>query len=115
MDRFLQMQTFVAVAATGSFVRAAETLGISKAAASRHVSDLETRLGVRLLHRTTRRLKLTEEGTVFVSRSEELLSGLAAAEAELTSHNGVARGLLRVSAPVSFGIRALAPLWGEFL
>ena len=62
MDRFLEMQTFTAVVDAGSFVKAAETLMLSKAAVSRYLVDLETRLGVRLLHRTIRRLSLTEEG-----------------------------------------------------
>ncbi|NCF09965.1 MAG: LysR family transcriptional regulator, partial [Gammaproteobacteria bacterium] len=56
MDRFAQMQTLLAVVDHGSFVRAADALGVSKAAVSRHLSQLEARLGVRLLHRTTRRL-----------------------------------------------------------
>jgi len=115
MDRFLEMQTFAAVVDLGSFVRAAETLSLSKAAVSRHVGDLEARLGVRLLHRTTRRLALTEEGQVFHARCKELLSGLDEAESELTSRNRSASGLVRVNAPVTFGILHLAPLWGEFM
>jgi len=114
MDRFLEMQTFAAVADAGSFVNAAEVLGLSKAAVSRHVADLETRLGVRLIHRTTRRLSLTEEGEVFLARSRELVAGVEAAEAELGARGGGARGLLRINAPVSFGITHLAPLWPEF-
>ncbi|MDB5742518.1 MAG: transcriptional regulator, LysR family [Polaromonas sp.] len=114
MDRFLQMQTFNAVVDAGSFVKAAEALGLPKSAMSRYVSDLETRLGVRLLHRTTRRLSLTGEGEVFYARCKELLAGVEEAEAEITSRNGAASGLLRVNAPVTFGIRHLAPLWGVF-
>jgi len=114
MDRFLEMQTFGAVVDAGSFVKAAETLGLSKAAVSRYVGDLETRLGVRLLHRTTRRLSLTGEGQVFYARCKELLTGVDEAEAEITSRSGAASGLLRVNAPVTFGIRHLAPLWGVF-
>lgn len=114
MDRFLEMQTFNAVVDAGSFVKAAEALNLSKAAVSRYVVDMETRLGVRLLHRTTRRLSLTEEGQVFYARSKELLAGLDEAEAEITSSSALASGLLRVNAPVTFGIRHLAPLWGAF-
>ena len=114
MDRFLEMQTFNAVVDAGSFVKAADALGMSKAAVSRYVSEMEARLGVRLLHRTTRRLSLTEEGQVFYARSKELLAGVDEAEAELTSRSGAASGLLRVNAPVTFGIRHLAPLWGVF-
>jgi DNA-binding transcriptional LysR family regulator len=114
MDRFLEMQTFAAVADAGSFVKASEALGLSRAAVSRHIADLETRLGVRLIHRTTRRLSLTEEGEIFLARSRELIAGVEEAEAELGARGGTARGLLRINAPVSFGISHLAPLWPEF-
>lgn len=114
MDRFLEMQTFNAVVDAGSFVKAADALAMSKAAVSRYVVDMETRLGVRLLHRTTRRLSLTGEGQVFYARSKELLAELEEAEAEITSRSEAASGLLRVNAPVTFGILHLAPLWGMF-
>ena len=114
MDRFLEMRTFVQVVDTGSFVGAAEPLDMSKAAVSRYVADLEARLGVRLLHRTTRRLSLTEDGDVFYLRCKELLGGLDAAEAEVTARSGDAVGQLRVNAPVSFGILYLAPVWAAF-
>jgi DNA-binding transcriptional LysR family regulator len=114
VDRFLEMQTFNAVVDAGSFVRAAEALGLSKAAVSRYVVDLETRLSVRLLHRTTRRLSLTDEGQVFYARSKELLAELQEAEAEITSRSDAASGLLRINAPFTFGVLHLAPLWGVF-
>jgi DNA-binding transcriptional LysR family regulator len=114
MDKFVEMQIFTAVVDAGSFVKAAEALGSSKAGVSRHIGELETRLGVRLLHRTTRRLSLTEEGQVFLARCRELLASLSEAEAEVTSHSLAAAGMLRINAPVTFGIRHLAPLWGEF-
>ncbi|WP_114974064.1 LysR family transcriptional regulator [Rhodoferax ferrireducens] len=114
MDRFLEMQTFNAVVDAGSFVKAADALDVSKAAVSRYVADLEARLGVRLLQRTTRRLSLTEEGQVFYARSKELLAGVEEAEIEVSSRSAAASGLLRVNAPLTFGIRHLAPLWGVF-
>lgn len=114
MDRFLEMQTFTAVVDAGSFVKAADALAMSKAAVSRYVLDMETRLGVRLLHRTTRRLSLTEEGQIFYLRSKELLAELAEAEDEITSRNAAASGLLRINAPFTFGVLHLAPLWGVF-
>ncbi|MDX1599745.1 MAG: LysR family transcriptional regulator [Marinobacter sp.] len=114
MDKLLEMQTFVSVVDAKSFVGAAEMMGVSKAATSRYVNDLETRLGVRLLHRTTRRMSLTDEGEVFYFRCKELLSAVEEAEAELDSRSGNARGLLRINVPVSFGIGHLGPLWGEF-
>ena len=114
VDRFLEMETFNAVVDAGSFVKAAGALDMSKAAVSRYVGDMETRLGVRLLHRTTRRLSLTDEGQVFYARSKELLAELEEAEAEISSRSQAASGLLRVNAPVTFGILHLAPLWGVF-
>lgn len=114
MDRFLEMQSFNAVVDAGSFVKAAEALGLPKAAMSRYVADLEARLGVRLLHRTTRRLSLTEEGEVFYARAKELLAGVNEAEAEISSRSSAPSGLLRINAPVTFGILHLAPLWGQF-
>lgn len=115
MDRFQEMSVFAAVVDAGSFVGASDALEMSKPAVSRHVAELEARLGVRLLHRTTRRLSLTEEGEVFYARCKELLGQLAEAEAEITSRTGRASGLLKVSAPVSFGLLHLAPLWAGFM
>ena len=115
MDKFLEMQTFVKVVEGRSFVNGAEALGMSKAAVSRYVGDLEARLGIRLLHRTTRRLSLTEEGQLFYSRCKELLASVEEAEGEVTARHVSASGLIRVNAPVTLGIRHLAPLWGEFM
>jgi len=114
MDRFLELRSFAEVVDAGSFVAAAERLGLSKAAVSRHVAELEARLGVRLLHRTTRKLSLTDEGEVFHARARQLLGDLEEAEAEITSRSREAVGLLRVSVPVSFGILHLGPAWGAF-
>lgn len=114
MDRFLEMRTFVAVVDAGSFVGATAVLEMSKPAVSRYLGELEARLGVRLLHRTTRKLSLTAEGEVFYARCQELLNGLNEAEAEITSRSGEATGTIRINAPVSFGISHLAFLWGDF-
>ena len=115
MDRFQEMSIFRAVVDAGSFTQAAERLGLSKAVVSRSVTQLEARLGVRLLHRTTRRLSVTQEGSTFHARCGSLLAELDEAEAEITARSGQARGLLRVAAPLSFGVAHLAPLWGEFM
>ena len=115
MDKYQEMRVFAAVVDSGSFVAAADALGMSKAAVSRYVSELEQRLDVRLMHRTTRRLSLTQEGEVFLARCREILAGIEESEAEISTRKGTASGLLKVSVPVSFGIRHLAPLWGEFL
>jgi len=115
MDKFREMQAFAAVVDAGSFIRAADTLGHSKAAVSRYVGELEARLGVRLLHRTTRRLSLTEEGKVFHARCKDLLTVVDEAEAEVTARTGEAVGQLKVNVPVSFGLRHLSHLWAEFM
>jgi DNA-binding transcriptional LysR family regulator len=114
MDKFQEMRTFVAVVDAGSFVGGADSLNMSKAATSRNISDLESRLGVRLLHRTTRRLSLTDEGEVFFARCKELLVNIESAENEITSRTDEAVGLIRINAPVTFGILHLAGLWGDF-
>ena len=115
MDKFGEMRTFVAVVDAGSFVQAADALDISKAAVSRHVADLEQRLGVRLLQRTTRKLSLTEEGRAFHARCKSLLGELEDAEAEITSKSVEASGLVKINVPVSFGLLHLAPLWPAFM
>jgi len=115
MDKFQEMRTFVAVVDAGSFVGASDALEMSKAAVSRYVGELESRLGVRLLQRTTRKLSLTEEGEVFYARCNELLANVDEAEAEVTSRSGEAIGLLKVSVPVTFGELHLAPLWAKFM
>jgi len=110
----VEMRSFVTVVAAGSFVAAAEALGLSKAAVSRHVADLEARLGVRLLHRTTRRLSLTDDGQRFHARAVELLASLDELETDTATSGGEAAGRLRINAPLSFGILHLAPLWAGF-
>ncbi|EZI24908.1 LysR family transcriptional regulator [Pseudomonas extremaustralis] len=115
MDRALEMQVFCTVVDKGTFVGAAEPLGMSKAAISRYVSALEERLGARLLHRTTRRLALTEEGRQFYHQAREVLALMAQAEEAVSATAPEPSGVLRVNAPVSFGVLHLAPLWGEFM
>lgn len=115
MDKFQEMRAFAAVVDAGSFVAGADALDISKAAISRQVADLEARLGVRLLNRTTRRLSLTDEGEVFYARARELLGSLEEMESEVVARSGHAVGTLKVTAPVSFGLLQLAPLWPGFM
>lgn len=115
MDKYQTMRVFTAVVDAGSFVAAGQALHLSKAAVSRHVADLELRLGVRLMHRTTRSLSLTPEGTLFLARCRDILANIEASEAEISTRSVTASGLLKLSVPVSFGIRHLAPLWHAFL
>lgn len=114
MDQFTELRAFVEVVRAGAFVKAADALGVSKTAVSRQVSDLEKRLRVRLLNRTTRRLSLTEEGQRFHEHARTLLSDLEAAEADVMTRAREVTGLLRITAPLSFGIEHLAPLWPGF-
>lgn len=114
MDRFDQMRVFAAVVDAGSFAAAAEALGLSRPGVSRHVAELEARLGVRLIQRTTRRLAPTAEGQLFHARVRDLLAGMDEAEAEISARKAQPSGLLRVNVPVTFGILHLAPLWGRF-
>lgn len=114
MARFQQLASFVAVVEAGSFVGAADALGLSKAAVSRHVNELENRLDARLLQRTTRKLSLTADGQAFFARAKEALAALDEAESEISSRSGEASGLVRINAPLTFGVMHLAPLWPRF-
>ncbi|MGH8062571.1 MAG: LysR family transcriptional regulator [Pseudoxanthomonas sp.] len=109
-----QLNSFLAVVRAGSFVAAADATGLSKAAVSRQVAELEAHLGVRLLHRTTRRLSLTDDGQRFHARASELIGLIEELEAETASSGGEATGLLRINAPLTFGNLHLAPLWPRF-
>ncbi|QSX80002.1 LysR family transcriptional regulator [Lysobacter solisilvae] len=110
-----QLSSFLAVVRAGSFVGAADATSLSKAAISRHVAELEEHLGVRLLHRTTRRLSLTDDGQRFHAQAAELVAAFEELEAATTASGGEAAGLLRINAPVSFGNLHLAPLWPRFI
>ncbi|OYY13876.1 MAG: LysR family transcriptional regulator [Rhizobiales bacterium 35-68-8] len=114
MDRLAQMEVFVKTAELRSLSRAAEALGMSNAAASRHLSALEERLSARLIERNTRRLWLTEAGTEFYQRSGALLSDLAEAEEAVNAHTLSPQGLLRVTCSLSFATIYLAPMLPEF-
>lgn len=115
MDRLQAMNTFVAVVDAGSFVGAMEPTGLSKPAVSRQVADLEQHLGIRLLHRTTRRLSLTDEGRLYYLRCKEVLAAVREAEDEAGARATQAHGRLRIGAPHDFGILHLASLWAQFM
>lgn len=105
---------FVRVVDLGSFTKAADNLEISKAAVSKYVNRLEKRLGARLLHRTTRRLALTEAGQALYGRSAVALAELGEAENDVAQLTGKPRGMLRVTGPTYFGSATLAPRLKEF-
>lgn len=103
MDRFNTMESFVRVVRAGSFTIAASQLGLSRALVSRHVSDLEQRLGVRLLTRSTRALNLTDEGRSYLAFCEQLLRDLETKERSIAGARTEAVGTLKLTAPKSFG------------
>ena len=115
LDRLSGMQVFASVASSGSLSAAARALGMSQTMATKHMAALEGRLGVKLLHRTTRRLTLTEAGRAYLDAAERILGEVADADAEAAAGAAEVRGTLRLNVPVSFGIREIAPLIPEFL
>lgn len=107
--------TFVAVAEAGSISEAARRLRLSKSVVSERLSELETSLGTSLLHRTTRKMSLTEDGVAFRERAARIVRDVEDAAAELTSRRGTLAGPLRLSAPVTFGRMHLGPALYPFL
>jgi DNA-binding transcriptional LysR family regulator len=114
MDKLKQMETFVAVAQRGSLTAAAQAEGVAPAVISRRLDALETRLGVKLLARTTRRVSLTHEGSAFLEDCQRLLHDFASAEASVSAGGVKASGHLRITAPAGFGRRHVAPLVPRF-
>ncbi len=101
MNRLAAMQAFVRVVETGSFTRAANALGISRARVTEAVQDLERTLGARLLHRTTRQVALTDDGRTYYGRVAQILSDIEAAEDDVGAPGAEVRGLLRADIPVA--------------
>lgn len=115
MDKFKQLESFVAVATLGSLSAAARAEGIAPTMMSRRINALETRLGVKLLLRSTRRLSLTSEGSAFLEEAQRLLRDLNDTEARITQGSLRPSGVLRISAPAGFGRRHVAPLLPDFI
>src|SRR5882724_10332102 len=115
MDRIEDIEVFVAVAEQASFAAAARRLNRSATAVTRAVADLETRLGVRLLNRTTRAVSLTDAGERFLGGAKRVLADLAEIEQAAAGQGASPRGELAVTAPILFGRLHVLPVLTAFL
>ena len=114
MDRWREIELFVQIAEQGSLTRAAEAVGLSNAAASRHLSTLEERLAARLVERNTRRLYLTEVGQDFYRRCKNILGEMQEAESMANATVANPSGDLRITSSLSFAMRHIAPLLPDY-
>ncbi len=115
MDKFKQIETFVAVATKGSLSAAAALENVAPALIGRRIDALEKRLGVKLMTRTTRKLSLTFEGTAFLQDCQRILAEMADAEAAVSVGGSQPAGHLRITAPAGFGRKHVAPFVTQFL
>lgn len=109
------IQVFMAVVDAGSFIAGGKAMGLSRSAAGKAVMRLEDRLGVRLLHRTTRTLSLTDEGRLLYERGLQILASVDEAEASVAGKSGMPRGVLRLTVPDAYGRHVLLPIIGKYL
>src|SRR5579871_4041540 len=115
MDKLGAMNAFAKVVALGSFAEAARALGLTRSAASKAVAELEHVLGVRLLDRTTRRVRPTEAGLAYYERCADILARVEETELQVARLHGEPRGILKLNGPASFGTLYLAPAVAEFM
>lgn len=114
MDLFQGMRAFAAVVDSGSFVKAADQLSMSKSAVTAHIGDLERRLAVRLLQRTTRRLSLTDDGAAYLEHCRRVLADIDETIGTLSRGRATPRGRLRVDAVTAFGVQYIMPALPRF-
>lgn len=114
LDRYTSMRVFIQATTHGSLSAAGRALHMSPAMATKHVDALEARLGVKLLHRSTRRLTLTDAGCQYLEACRGIVQDLEEVESELLAQRHEAVGRLRMTVPYSFGLRFIAPLLSEF-
>ncbi len=114
LDRLTGMEVFAKIATSGSLSAAGRAMGMSQTMVTKHLAALEARLGVKLFHRTTRRLSITELGRSYLEAAERILADIEAADAAVSADRVQPKGLLRLNAPVAFGTRQIAPLLSEF-
>lgn len=115
MEQFSALRLFISVVDTGRFSAAAELLGISTSVVSRQVAALEAELGIRLLKRSTRRVELTEAGSLYLTRVRSLLAELEEANRNLKQPNTPAAGRFRMAAPTALGLSLIAPAISDFM
>lgn len=114
MQHWERVEGFVQVVRHGSFVAAARYLQVSSSHVSRLVSQLEQQLGTQLLYRSTRQIRLTEAGNVYYEACRQLFDGVRDAELLLQQHQGLPSGVLKITAPATFGDKYIAPLVNDF-
>ncbi len=114
-NKLLEMETFVRVVEAGSISAAAEQLGVAKSAVSKRLSDIEARLDVQLLSRTTRSLNLTDSGRSFLAQTKDILAAVEIAESDAIGSRSLVQGKLRIATPLTFGLMHLNPAIREFL
>jgi DNA-binding transcriptional LysR family regulator len=114
MDRLDAMHLFVRVAELGSFAAVAQQLGVARSVVTRQIAGLEAHLGVKLMARSTRRLSLTSAGTAYLEKCRVILNLVEAAETDVAEERLAPRGNIRMSLPLSFGLKRLAPLLLDF-
>ena len=115
MNRLLEMEVFIKVVDSGSISAAAERMDVVKSAVSKRLNDLESRLGVVLLNRTTRRMSLTDAGREFYVRSQEILNSVEDAESSLSDIQENLSGRIRLAVPLSFGLEHIGPALHDFM
>ena len=115
MEQFPALRLFISVVDTGSFSATAEVLGMSTSVVSRGIAALEAELGIRLLKRSTRRVALTEAGSLYLTRVRGLLTDLAETNSSLRQPNTPAAGRFRIAAPTGLGLSLIAPAIADFM
>lgn len=115
MEQFSALRLFISVVDTGSFSAAGELLGISTSVVSRRIAALEAELGTRLLKRSTRRIELTEAGSLYLTRVRNLLTELEETNRSLKQPNTSAAGRFRIAAPTALGLSLIAPAIADFV
>ena len=114
MDRLDAMKLFVRVAELGSFAAVAQQLGVARSVVTRQIAGLEAHLGIKLMARSTRQLSLTSAGTAYLEKCRVILNLVEAAETDVAEERLTPRGNIRMSLPLSFGLKRLAPLLLDF-